>query len=386
VQYVYNAENEHPNRIDICNSNSLPALGGTSPFNQPSTNSLPTANAFSSATSGIQPTSTANPFGASSTQAVQPAIGTGFGQPSSLGQRVNPFGASNVGGQTGASGSNAFLAPGPSSSAGNPFGAPSQAPRSAVPASNPFGAPSQPAASNPFGGAAPAPAPNPFGSQPTPAAAPNPFGAIVQPANSNPFSAAPSSVSLSPIGAPTPPVISIPQGAPSAPVAMNPFGAPSPASANPFGASSQPPATSASRFGQPPVPYQQNPFGAPKPQTSNGFTQGASAAPATTGAQVPSPYAPTAESQHPSIDNYSSRDGNGRLTMFKGKAVVYNNGVEKIWFPNGAPPYYKATEADDELYDEATKASYFHMRETGTFPNGEIPLVPPKREFCLWDF
>jgi len=115
-----------------------------------------------------------------------------------------------------------------------------------------------------------------------------------------------------------------------------------------------------------------------------------------TGAQTPSPYAPEAAYSHPSIHSYSSCDGNGRLTMFKGKQVVYHKGVEgvrtrdggweKIWFPNGAPPYYKDTEVDDALYDEATKAKYTQMRETGTFQNGEIPLVPPKREFCLWDF
>jgi nucleoporin NUP42 len=82
--------------------------------------------------------------------------------------------------------------------------------------------------------------------------------------------------------------------------------------------------------------------------------------------------------------------------MFKGKPVMYQNNEagsrnqdgswEKIWFPDGAPPYYKDTEMEDEAYDESTKAVYMYLRETGSFQGGIMPFLPPKREWCLWDF
>jgi nucleoporin NUP42 len=82
--------------------------------------------------------------------------------------------------------------------------------------------------------------------------------------------------------------------------------------------------------------------------------------------------------------------------MFKGKPVVYKDdeaGIrnrdgtwEKIWFPDGPPPYYSATELDDKAYTEDTKEVYLYLREKGSFKDGVMPLVPPKREWCLWDF
>lgn len=82
--------------------------------------------------------------------------------------------------------------------------------------------------------------------------------------------------------------------------------------------------------------------------------------------------------------------------MFKGKRVSYKDGEagtisqsgswEKIWFPEGPPAYYKDTEMEDSAYNDATKKAYMYMRETGNFEGGAMPLVPPKREWCLWDF
>ena len=82
--------------------------------------------------------------------------------------------------------------------------------------------------------------------------------------------------------------------------------------------------------------------------------------------------------------------------MFKGKPVVYKEnepGIqnrdgtwEKIWFPDGPPAYYGATELDDKAYTEETKQAYLYMREKGSFKDGMMPLLPPKREWCLWDF
>ena len=82
--------------------------------------------------------------------------------------------------------------------------------------------------------------------------------------------------------------------------------------------------------------------------------------------------------------------------MFKGKRVVYRDGEpgferrdrswEKIWFPQGAPQLNGDTEMEDAAYDEQTKAAYMHVRQTGTFEGNLMPMLPPKRDWCLWDF
>jgi nucleoporin NUP42 len=82
--------------------------------------------------------------------------------------------------------------------------------------------------------------------------------------------------------------------------------------------------------------------------------------------------------------------------MFKGKPVVYKEGEagvrhrdgtwEKIWFPDGPPPPYKDTELDDSVYTDEVQEAYVHMRETGSFRDGVMPLIPPKREWCTFDF
>lgn len=86
--------------------------------------------------------------------------------------------------------------------------------------------------------------------------------------------------------------------------------------------------------------------------------------------------------------------------MFKGKPVTYRKGedgapeaifrnrdgtFERVFFPAGAPPYNKDTELSDDKYTEDVKAAYKHLRETRSFLGGVMPLVPPKREYCLWD-
>jgi len=82
--------------------------------------------------------------------------------------------------------------------------------------------------------------------------------------------------------------------------------------------------------------------------------------------------------------------------MFKGNRVIYKDGQpgfedrnhtwQKIWFPEGAPIMNKDTEMEDALYDDKTKEAYMHLRRTGTFPDDVMPMLPPKREWCLWDF
>lgn len=103
------------------------------------------------------------------------------------------------------------------------------------------------------------------------------------------------------------------------------------------------------------------------------------------------------------------------MQMFKGRPVIWQPlGKEKpkleptirypdgtavrIWFPNGPPNYSPDTEAADRsVYnDPVVQQQWKTFVETGMFapapvPEGEVPYrlmpeVPPKREYCAWDF
>jgi nucleoporin NUP42 len=100
---------------------------------------------------------------------------------------------------------------------------------------------------------------------------------------------------------------------------------------------------------------------------------------------------------HPPIESYSSRDANGILTMFKGKRVVYDkdnkpstkgsDGVMRpIQYPNGPPDPVQGTAKPIEEYDERTLDYYAYFRKYGHFKDGMMPLMPPMREWCQWDF
>jgi nucleoporin NUP42 len=225
-----------------------------------------------------------------------------------------------------------------------------------VPPNNPFGQPAQPQAQN---------APSLFG-QP----------ATAQPAN-NPF------------------------GQPST---TSPFGQPAPAAAKPFGQPQQAPATQP--FGGPATtaaaPPALNAFAQPAPTTTTS-TAPAAAPAAASARQAANPYGPGATRQHPDPSTYSTRDADGRLRTFKGRPVTYEtprNGGKpvpvlrnfdgsavRIWMPNGPPPYTADSEAEPAQYeDEAVKEQWRYFVETGRFKDGVMPEVPPKREFCLWDF
>jgi nucleoporin NUP42 len=96
----------------------------------------------------------------------------------------------------------------------------------------------------------------------------------------------------------------------------------------------------------------------------------------------------------------------GRLRTWHGKPVVYRDEIpgtertgawkngrqemiwERIWFPTGPPRENLDTEMiDKSVYeDPELKETYMAARETGSFPGGIMPLIPPKREWCEWDF
>ncbi|TVY58699.1 Nucleoporin [Lachnellula cervina] len=422
INFIINAQNEHPNRIDIVQGAQAPTPGSVpNPFVQPSaaqptTSNIfgppkqPTAPAFGAPSGGPafgqspalgakpNPFATPSAFGAPS----QPGTGGAFGQPSQLGGGA--FGQPSQLGGGGAFGQPSQLG------GGGAFGQPSQLgggggggafgqPSSLGQKPNPFGAPSGGSAFGGTSNATPAPfsafanAPNPL-AQGTAPATTSAFGAPSQPTTSAPFGTAPQPASSHPFGQPSLQAPSPFGGASSAP-----FGAPSPAAKNPF--ATVPPAQPQNNFGTtpsapnpfistPPNPPASNTWGNPSANTPNPMPFGAPPAGVTqTGING------TTRTSGP-ISSYSSKDQNGRLTMFKGRPVVYQKdepGVRnhdkswsKIWFPEGAPPLYKDTELDESAYDDGTKAAYAQMRQTGCFPGGVMPMLPPMREWCSWDF
>ncbi|KAK3312884.1 hypothetical protein B0H66DRAFT_382543 [Apodospora peruviana] len=448
VKFIADAANKHPNRIDICQQGT-PAGGTSGEFARDKPNNAlafgNTANAFQNTNrpfgapaaapsafgqpSGLgqkpnpfgapafgQPAQT-SPFGQGAApsafgQPAQPAQGpTAFGQPTPVGgAKPNPFGAPAFGQPPQPAAAPAFGQPSqPTSTFGqpaalgakpNPFGAPAfgqpAQPATAQPAANPFGQPAQ-AAANPFGQPAAAPANNnPFG-QPSATPAANPFGqpapvAAAAPAT-NPFGQ-PAATNNNPFGAP----------ATNTPPSSNPFG--QPPAENPFG---QPAAAAAAAQQQP----ASNPFGQPAGNSFAGNTFAsitpspappAAAAPATTKVTGQDPYEPGSSRQHPDMSSYSSKGADGRVRIFKGKMVTwqalpsnpgkevpvlrnFNGSFARVWFPDGPPAYSTETEGRPEDYaDEKVMQQWGAFVNTGRFEAGIMPEVPPKREFCTWDF
>ncbi|KAK0666638.1 hypothetical protein QBC41DRAFT_325463 [Cercophora samala] len=439
IQHVRDGINRHPNRHDVCKQGTLASSG--SAFGNPAPNAFQSAsqsapnpfgapaqpvggggfgqpaalgqkpNPFGAPAFGqpAQPATNPSPFGQPAAPSAfgqpaapsafgQPAAlgasnpfgkpaGGGFGQPSALGggnkvfgQAATPaFGQSGFGHTTAAPASSAFGQPAALGTASSSFAAAAASAHNAHP--SPFGAPAAPAA-NPFG--APATTTSPFGAPPAAAApAGNPFGQPAPPA-ANPFGTA----------AP-------PAAAPSA------FGglAPTTAAPNPFGA---PTATTAapSAFGHPATAPAPSAFGgatatAPAPSPFGGVT---ATAPQPTPPQGQGPYGPGATRSHPPLSSYAARNPDNTLSMFKGKPVMYqvvkgqgenpipvlrgfDGSIHKIWNPNGAPRYTTETEAEPEKYnDPVVQRQWVHFVETGRFEGGIMPEVPPKREFCVWDF
>ncbi|KAL1837893.1 hypothetical protein VTJ49DRAFT_3279 [Mycothermus thermophilus] len=369
IQYVIDGEKKHPNRIDICKGTS-----GAAPSDGP----------FGGTPNALQSTPQQNPFGS---PMQQPAAG-GFGQPSAVGQKPNPFGSPagvSPFSQLAKPAASPFgQAPGTGlgQTAGSAFGQPS-----ALGSSSPFGKPAQPASAfgqtsalgakpNPFGTppAQPAFGQSGFGQPATLGVKPNPFGS---PASGGPFGTAQQQApATNPFGTPQQPAAPSPFGQPQPAQTAGPFG--QPAAANPFGGT---PAAQASPFAQ--VQQQQqaqqqqqtsnpfggqaaaapgpvNPFGQPsassqfaqpstsspfaQPSTSSPFAQpstnspfgqpGAPAATATqAGTTTTGPYGPNATRQHPDISSYAAFNPDKTLRMFKGKPVQYQEPRDGVGKP-----------------------------------------------------
>lgn len=417
IQYIVDGEKQHPNRHDALkergrgprqqsqsggNNLSTATFGQFSAFgNQASVSAAPHATHASlnrPSTSFGPPTAPASSFGQPSTLGPpKPSFGqltSAFGQHALssnpgggiLGQaprsgsaftqsaKESPFGQVQGGGFPVAGGTvpgslqpplSAFAQP------NNPFGQNSAPP----PITNPFGQNSAlPPPTNSFGQNPALPPPtNPFGQNSALAPPTNSFGqnsALPPPPPMNTFGRQPSFVKPSSTSSPFE-KLTVQQP-------INTFGQPTTTETqNPFAlAGNNLQSTPSSQLAGP-----ANSFNQPKhPQASNTNT-------------FPRP-ATTASSSTP-VD--AKRDSQGKLITWKGTAVqhvdneiCYKDPIDgtwkKIWFPDGPPAFTKAAELPDEAYDESTRESYRFLGEHGIFKDGLMPELPPRREWCNWNF
>lgn len=345
---------------------STPNQSAISTFGQPSS-SAPTFGQPStiSAFGGPSVSSFGQPSAPTFGQPSQPSA---FGQPSTLGRPTTSFGQPSstfrrpsihtpTVGQPSAPSS--LGAPQQSNSFENPLGPGLLQQPSAV-ANNPFGQPSAPTPPSTF-------------RQPS---APSQQSAFGRPSPLNP---APAS------------------GKPATSGAVSGFSQTSTAPPNPFGQPTAPSTTGS--FGQPSIAAP-NPFGQSTSTANQPFPSVQTSGPSNT-LQLPTgPVANRANIKSPSGQGTNAvqvqKDSQGRITTWKGVPVRYfddepcykgNDGTwQRIWFPDGPPVFTKTLDLPDDAYDEGTKANYRHLKETGTFQNGIMPALPPKREWCSWNF
>ena len=387
IQYIINGENEHPNRIDICKQKgamaSLDRTQGVLPQASPAFGQPTPTSAFGQPSSLGQPSSS---FGQQQSTFGQASA---FGQPSQFGRPSTSFGQ-----PTSTFGQPAALAPtfGQSSTPGSVFGQPtSSAPAFGQPSVTPaFGQASslghRPALAPAFG------APSSLGSNQPPASgfAPtnNAFGQPSAPAPISTFGQTP-----------TGPANTF--GQQSTPSTTSVFGQPSPAAANPFSKPAANPTRNVFAQSDPPS----SSLGKPSTQTSNAFGQASNTSeggpnePSNTPFSTLTTSQPKVEPQQGNVtyvgDQLKTYVGD-RLKTWKGQPVTYDDGIpyvkaqdgelEKIHFPNGPPSLNKSPELPDELYDEGTKENYRFMMGHSKFKDGVMPNLPPKREWCKWDF
>ncbi|MCJ1386600.1 hypothetical protein MMC17_009726 [Xylographa soralifera] len=346
IKYIVSGENEHPNRIDICEGR-----GPVSNQAQAATTNQPAPNAFGQAPSFGQPSVPAQPA-------------TAFGQPSAFGKPATSFGQTPQLGKA----SNAFSASTPSYGQQAAFGA---QPTPAFGQSAPLGAQQTPAFGQPAS----------FGAQPTPAfGQPAAFGqppssapAFGQPSNPTSFSQAPN---------------------PFAKAQSPAFGQPTPRT----GFANQPvPAFGGGGFGNPPAPapapIPSNPFSRQPPSQPSSFAQ-----PQPPSQPTPSPFRPPAPGPGPSAPSSGAtrKDASGRLTVWHGRPISYVDNEpcfkradglwEKVWFPDAAPSWNREIEVPEGCWTEEVREQYRYARENGAWKDGRVPDVMPKREWVSWDF
>lgn len=383
IKYIIDGENEHPNRIDICKAKGAsPAPPLDFRSNQEPTSTL------------VQPSCSAPAFGQLSAPSIfdrplGPALGQTSVPKSSFGQpTTSTFGQPSAFGQPATLGR-------PTTSFGQPstFGKPSNP-------STAFGQPSAPTLfQTPQQNPSPFNAPlGPNVNAQTSSTTNNPFGQSLAPAQPNLFGQPPAPSQPNVFGKPSTPNIPITFGQPQ------------------LSEGGFPPNTtgSANGLGQTIAPTTDS-FGQPFTAAPNTFAQRRSSQVAAANVPVPSfghQSAPDSSrpSSGPSLNGTASRtlsghetngvqiqkDEQGNIKNWKGLPVSYVDGEpcckgddgswQRIWFPDGPPVFTKTVDLPDEAYDEATKANYRHLREYGTFKDGVMPELPPRREWCSWSF
>ncbi|KAH0542088.1 hypothetical protein FGG08_003468 [Glutinoglossum americanum] len=376
VRYIIAAKDNHPNRLDICKASSgatgqaamqPQAAVGQSPISQsPSGSAFGKYSTLGSAPSFGQPSrlSGGSAFGQSSQLGGVPST---FGQPSQVG-------SSSTFGQTGAA-SSGFGQP-PQLGSGSAFGQPSQL--GGRPA---FGQPSQISGGPAFG-------------QPSQLGSGSAFGQPSQLSAGSAFSRPPQTAELSGFSQRSPVQSTLSafsnRSSQSNP---NPFaGAATGPSAGAFGRPSQFQAIASTS------PSQISPNTAIYPAGFSGTWQkDETGNPIPFPIEVANPYAEDARLAHPDLRTYSTRDPSNRLITWKTKPVIYvdnkpcferghDKKMERISYPDGPPPYNKDTELPESMYDEKTKEAYLFMRDKGYFKDDWMPNLPPRREWCKWDF
>ena len=386
IQYILDGENERPNRIDVCKAR------GTAPLPN-----APTASVPQSTMPFGRPSSTTPAFGqpaipSSFSRLPAPAFGQPSRQPATLGR---PSAPTSTFGQPSAPTSTFGQASGPT------FG------QSSAPSST-FGQPSSLNLGQPsFGQTSTLNRPTTSFGQPSTnlEQSSNPKPPFGQPPSASPFGN-PQSNSTSASVNPFQQASSQPSGfgKPSSQQQTGAFGKPSTTNTQGLAGQSAPQQTTGfstqnqgaprNPFASPLSPVNQNhnrdaspnPFGQPSlGNQDRAFGQNSS---------VSGPRATVVNGAESSIAQIQ-KDSQGRVKVWNGKSVSYENDEpcyrgndgswRRIWFPDGVPSFVNSGGLPDTAYDGLTRESYDFLRAHGTFKNGVMPLVPPKREWCEWN-
>ena len=367
IRYITNGENEHPNRLDVVDmKDSFPTQSqalsqsqqSISAFGQQSATGPSLGSASTSAPFGRPLASTFGQSNGSAPTFAQPQASTfgrpsTFGQPTTLGQPLTTFGEPSLTTST-------FGQP----SAPLPFAASQQGPGSTqkpsftnIHSSNILNQVSQ---AGPFGQI-----------QATSQGGPR---ATSVSNHVNPF--------LRPTSSAGPELFN----RTAAPSTTGTFGQPSLIASQPHNFQGKIQALYKSR-----LPLRYNPCSPPQSRTWLLITIAAPSASSPKFNEVPG-----LSSRREAHIGRSQQDSSGKLSVWRGKHVTYlgedacysgdDGQWHKIWFGAGPPTLTKTPELPEARYDMSIKEDYRYLKEMGTFKDGVMPELPPRREWCTWEF
>ena len=105
---------------------------------------------------------------------------------------------------------------------------------------------------------------------------------------------------------------------------------------------------------------------------------------------------PGFSSGKPATIGQMQQDSSSKLTTWKGQPVTYrgedpcykgdDGSWHKIWFGHGPPVFTKNIELPETLYSVSVQDDYRYLKEKGAFKGGVMPEIPPRKEWCTWDF